>query len=74
MNGRSQAVRLPKEFRFVGSEVLIRKEGENIILSPRPQILWRFVETCRRKVARICASNNLREFSRICGLKCENWV
>ena len=36
MNGRSQAVRLPKEFRFVGSEVLIRKEGENIILSPRP--------------------------------------
>lgn len=36
MNGRSQAVRLPKEFRFVGSEVLISKEGQNIILSPRP--------------------------------------
>ena len=36
MNGRSQAVRLPKEFRFTGSEVLISKEGQNIILSPRP--------------------------------------
>ncbi len=36
MNGRSQAVRLPKEFRFAGSEVLISKEGQNIILSPRP--------------------------------------
>jgi antitoxin VapB len=36
MNGRSQAVRLPKEFRFAGEEVLIRKEGQNIILSPRP--------------------------------------
>ena len=35
MNGRSQAVRLPKEFRFAGSEVLIRKEGEDIILSPQ---------------------------------------
>ena len=36
MKGRSQAVRLPKEFRFAGAEVLIRKEGQNIILSPRP--------------------------------------
>ena len=36
MNGRSQAVRLPKEFRFAGSEVLISKEGQNIILSPHP--------------------------------------
>ncbi|NKB72077.1 MAG: AbrB/MazE/SpoVT family DNA-binding domain-containing protein [Candidatus Latescibacteria bacterium] len=36
MNGRSQAVRLPKEFRFATAEVLIRKEGDEIILSPRP--------------------------------------
>ena len=27
-NGRSQAVRLPKAFRFNGSEVKIRKEGD----------------------------------------------
>jgi len=36
-NNRSQAVRIPKEFRLLGSEVFIRKEGENIILSPRPE-------------------------------------
>ena len=35
-NGRSQAVRLPREFRFEGSEVFIRKEGESVILSPHP--------------------------------------
>jgi len=33
---RSQAVRLPKEFRFSTSEVLIRRRGEEIILTPRP--------------------------------------
>jgi antitoxin VapB len=35
-NGRSQAVRLPKEFRFRGKEVYIHKEGENVILSEKP--------------------------------------
>ena len=34
MNGRSQAVRLPKEFRFEGSHVYARKEGDRVILSP----------------------------------------
>jgi antitoxin VapB len=37
-NGRSQAVRLPKEFRFEGSEVAIRRDpatGE-VILAPAP--------------------------------------
>ena len=36
MTNRSQAVRLPKEFRFDSNEVFIRKEGEDVILSPRP--------------------------------------
>ena len=34
MNNRSQAVRLPKEFQFNAREVFIRKEGNDIILSP----------------------------------------
>jgi antitoxin VapB len=34
MNGRSQAVRLPKEFRFEGSHVYARKDGNRVILSP----------------------------------------
>lgn len=37
MNNRSQAVRLPKEFQFDTPEVFIRKEGDEVILSPRPQ-------------------------------------
>lgn len=35
-NGSSQAVRLPTEFRFEGKEVFIRKEGDKVILSPKP--------------------------------------
>jgi antitoxin VapB len=37
MNNRSQAVRLPKEFRFTTSEVFIRKQGDEVILSARPE-------------------------------------
>jgi antitoxin VapB len=40
-NGRSQAVRLPKPFRFEGlTEVYIERDGDRIILSPtrRPSI------------------------------------
>lgn len=36
MNGRSQAVRLPAEFRFEGKEVFIEKQGEVVILRPKP--------------------------------------
>ena len=32
--GRSQAVRLPKEFRFKGDSVLVRREGASVILEP----------------------------------------
>ena len=37
-NGRSQAVRLPSEFRFEGEEVFIRKDEHtgDVILSRRP--------------------------------------
>jgi len=39
-NGRSQAVRLPKEFRFKGTEVKIRKEGSKVILEPLATTDW----------------------------------
>lgn len=39
-NGRSQAVRLPKEFRFEGSEVAIRREGKRVILEPPRRRSW----------------------------------
>ena len=34
MNGRSQAVRLPKEFRFEGTHVFAKKDGNRVILFP----------------------------------------
>ena len=34
MHGRSQAVRLPKEFRFEGTEVRVSKIGDKVILEP----------------------------------------
>ena len=35
MNGRSQAVRLPKDFRFDCEEVFIQKQGDKVILSAK---------------------------------------
>ena len=34
-NGRSQAVRLPKDYRFEGDEVSINKVGDIVILMPK---------------------------------------
>ena len=34
-NGRSQAVRLPREFRFEGDEVRIRQLGDGVLLEPQ---------------------------------------
>jgi len=35
-HGGSQAVRLPKEFRFEGDEVVILKRGNDVILRAKP--------------------------------------
>lgn len=36
-HGGSQAVRLPKAFRFAGTEVVIEKHGDEVILKPKLQ-------------------------------------
>ena len=33
-NGRSQAIRLPKQFRMPGDKVLIHREGKRLIIEP----------------------------------------
>lgn len=33
-NGNSQAVRLPREFRFQGDQVRIRRDGDAVVLEP----------------------------------------
>jgi antitoxin VapB len=42
-NGGSQAVRLPKEFRFDGDEVFIKKTAEGVLLIPKEEhiaLMW----------------------------------
>jgi antitoxin VapB len=41
--GNSQAVRLPKEFHVVGSELLIKKSGDSIVLTPMQTAGWKNV-------------------------------
>ena len=39
-NGRSQAVRIPKELRFEGREVSIRRLGDGVLLVPVKASSW----------------------------------
>ncbi len=39
-NGGSQAVRLPKDFRFEGEEVSVRRLGRGIVLGPVTPSSW----------------------------------
>jgi antitoxin VapB len=36
-NGRNQAVRIPREFELPGSEAIMRKEGERLVIEPAPR-------------------------------------
>ncbi len=40
INGRSQAVRLPKAYRFTGKEVYIKRVPEGILLIPKDNSIW----------------------------------
>ena len=47
-HGGSQAVRLPRAFRFDGTEVLIEKHGDEVVLKPVPAAKFRsFAEIAR---------------------------
>jgi antitoxin VapB len=41
-SGRSQAVRLPKEFRFEGKEVRIRRVGKGVLIEPM-KVDWKAI-------------------------------
>ena len=36
-NGRNQAVRIPREFELPGSDAIMRKEGDRLLLEPAPK-------------------------------------
>jgi antitoxin VapB len=38
--GRSQAIRIPKKYRFKSNTVTIYKQGDSIILTPQQSITW----------------------------------
>lgn len=44
INGQSQAVRLPKEYRFSGSEVYIQKVGNTVMLFPKERVWETFLQ------------------------------
>jgi antitoxin VapB len=45
-NGRSQAVRVPREFELPGKEAIMRKEGERLIIEPvKPKSLLEVLAT-----------------------------
>ena len=43
--GRSQAVRLPKEFRFDSDTVLVHREGDAVVLEPADEWPEGYVES-----------------------------
>ena len=50
-HGGSQAVRLPKAFRFSGSEVLIERHGEEVVLRPITHTQFRSFTDIARHLA-----------------------
>ncbi len=44
--GNSQAVRLPKEFRFQDDEIFIRKQGDTVLLIPKKAARWQHMKNC----------------------------
>ena len=40
INGRSQAVRLPKAYRFEGNEVYVKKTSQGVLLIPKNRSIW----------------------------------
>jgi antitoxin VapB len=48
VTGRSQAVGIPKKFRFNCEEVYIEQKGETLVLRPKPRIWKDYFETGKR--------------------------
>ena len=51
-HGGSQAVRLPKAFRFKGTEVTIEKKGDAVILTPKRQPKFKTLNDVARYLAK----------------------
>lgn len=47
--GRSQAVRIPKAYRFDCDEVLVERDGDRLVLTPKPRRIGEFFEKAHFK-------------------------
>lgn len=63
-SGGSQAVRLPAEFRFEGSEVLIRRDARSgdVVLSPVKASSWAAFSALREELAEDLAAEGLQDY------------
>jgi antitoxin VapB len=61
MHGRSQAVRLPKEFRLPGKEVRVRRVGRGVLLEPVEPVTEEEVKAWFAKLDRMGAHEFLPE-------------
>ncbi|MSP01198.1 MAG: AbrB/MazE/SpoVT family DNA-binding domain-containing protein [Acetobacteraceae bacterium] len=51
-SGRSQAVRLPKQYRFDADEVRIRRQGNRVVLEPIPRD-WAWLDALRARIGKL---------------------
>ena len=57
-NGESQAVRLPKEFRFQGKEVYIKRHGNSVVLIPEQDSWDTLIESTKHFSENFMAERN----------------
>ena len=57
-NGESQAVRLPKEFRFQGKEVYIKRQGNVVVLIPEQDSWDTLIESTKHFTDDFMAERN----------------
>jgi len=65
MNGRSQAVRLPREFRLPGNMVRIHREGRRVVLEPITdgwgETFWASFGAWDEEIPRLDGGESLRD-------------
>lgn len=73
-NGRSQVVRLPKEYRFHCDEVMVNKIGDLVILLPKNSKWDSFITAIDMFSDDFMIDREDKEFTRVPDLEVCNWV
>ena len=73
-NGRSQVVRLPKEYRFHCDELMVNKIGDVLILLPKNSKWDSFITAIDMFSDDFMIDREDKEFTRVPDLEVCNWV